>query len=152
MTKIAEYSAMLKKYKMKVTQPRVAVLEILHNGSNLYTADELFEKVNKKISSDRATIYRILHMFEKCHIVSPVQLKDGAVRYELAHEHGHHHHAVCTECGIVEHIADESAEKILHAMAKKLKQFNVVTDHSLEFFGRCKGCCPNNSSKRKAHK
>lgn len=140
-----EHIELLKSCKLKSTDTRLTILDILTHTDQLLSADELFELVNKRTNSDRATIYRTVATFQQCGIIIPVQFKDGVLRYELHHEHGHHHHAVCTECGTIEHIADEATEKMLHAMTKKLKKFSVVNDHALEFFGYCKSCKPKKS-------
>ncbi|MEN9649677.1 MAG: hypothetical protein RL094_644 [Candidatus Parcubacteria bacterium] len=132
----------LKKHKLKVTKSRKALLQVLETSPQLLSADDIFEKVNKHVASDRATIYRTLHTFESLGIIDQVQLNDGLLRYEIAHEHGHHHHVVCTGCGVVEHISDAPTEKALHNMSKKLKQFSVITEHTLELFGICKKCVP----------
>ncbi len=142
----SDFIASLKKHGLKVTDSRVAILNVLQHTDELLTADEIFDRVNRTVKSDRATVYRTVSTYAQVGLIEAVQLKDSSIRYEIAHKYDHHHHAVCTTCGVVEHIADESVEEVLRRMTKKLKKFSGVDEHALEFFGTCKKCATTQKS------
>jgi len=88
------------------------------------------------LNADRTTIYRILEKFQKAGIVQSVFLKEDRLRFELNKDH--HHHLVCTSCGIIQAVHDhwlETAENEINS-----KYAFAVQEHTLEFFGKCKNC------------
>jgi len=91
---------------------------------------------SKKISIDKATIYRILTSFVGLGLVKEIQFGDRETRYELIGDE-HHHHLICEECGGIEDV--ELSEKALLKEVSNQSKFQIKR-HSLEFFGTCKKC------------
>lgn len=123
----------LRKNGFRVTDPRMNILQILElSGCKPQTA----ENIRKTSKLDKVTVYRTLESFVEKNLVSRIEFGDGVTRYEILH--GHHHHIVCTECGITADV-----ENCMEA--KKVKELEsktgfIVSSHSLEFFGLCKNC------------
>jgi Fur family ferric uptake transcriptional regulator len=133
----------LTQFKIKKTLPREVVLAILSFSKDPARVDDILlqAKKMKGKTPDPVTIYRTLETFKKAGIVREVVFKDKVSRYELVGEHGEHcHHAVCSGCGVTEHIEDPAIEKALHTLSKKFKNVTYVKEHVLEFFGLCKKC------------
>lgn len=122
----------------RLTKARRALFEVLKGASRPLTAPELVGLMKKKgASADKTTVYRELAFLLERGIVQSIQFGDRLKRYEL--RLGHHHHLVCTKCGIV---IDVALKGDLDAIEKKLarKTGFRIDDHALEFFGLCADC------------
>ena len=129
----------LKKAGLKVTAPRLKVLEMLENhaGSHLSAEDlyRLLTEAGEEIGL--ATVYRVLTQFEAAGLVARHNFEGGHSVFEL--EQGHHHdHILCVKCGRVEEFVDSVIEERQREIAQE-KGFEM-TDHSLHIFGVCAAC------------
>ena len=107
---------------------------LYYSQNHLFIAFKMIrEKLNNKMTSI-ASIYRTLEVFEKFLIIKKVHLSGNSVLYEISD--AHHHHIICKDCDMIEEIEDCAIEK----MIPYSKNFSVIFDHSLEFFGKCKKC------------
>jgi Fur family ferric uptake transcriptional regulator len=79
-----------------------------------------------------------LESFKDSGLVRQIDFQHGIAYYELA-SLGRHHHAVCTDCKLVEDVAGVCSET-LNKQALKKSGFAAIKTHSLEFFGLCKSC------------
>ena len=110
----------IKRVGLKVTQPRINVLEFLekHPGEH-FTADELFTQIRKN-SSDigLATVYRVLNQFETAGLVVKHQFDNGLSVYEL--DTGEHHdHMVDVETGEVKEFFNKKLEELQIQLAQQ---------------------------------
>jgi len=126
---------------LKVTLPRVKILEILEKLSDddrHLTAEQVYKIL---LSEDEeiglATVYRVLTQFEAAGLVTRHHFEGGNSVFEL-NKGSHHDHIVCIKCGRVDEFADEVIEKRQQAIAKKLGY--DLTDHSLYLYGVCARC------------
>ena len=128
----------LKKHKLRITEPRKAIIRILVHKHGPYTAEEIYKKISKR-GCDLATVYRSITSMEKLGIVKRCEFGDGLARYELADEDDlhHHHHVICTSCKKIEPLEACELETIDRFAQKK--GFSNVS-HNLEFFGTCARC------------
>jgi Fe2+ or Zn2+ uptake regulation protein len=62
---------------------------------------------------------------------------DGRSLYEIAAEHLHHH-VVCTSCGAVQHVHDETVRNALQKVARESGY--VLSEEELTFRGLCPAC------------
>lgn len=91
-----------------------------------------------------SSLYRSLTVLDEAGVLRRHHDADGLARFELAEWlTGHHHHAVCRVCGLVEDIelaADEEAA--LDGMLASLSTASgwELSGHSLEVEGTCAGC------------
>lgn len=133
----------IRKAGLKVTLPRVKILEILENSDERHvSAEDVYKQL---LSRDEeiglATVYRVLTQFEAAGLVERHQFDGGHSVFEL-NRGTHHDHIVCIQCGKVEEFVDETIEKCQHQIAEK-KGF-AITDHSLVIYGECRReNCPN---------
>ncbi len=126
---------------LKVTLPRVKILEILEKLSDddrHLTAEQVYKIL---LSEDEeiglATVYRVLTQFEAAGLVTRHHFEGGNSVFEL-NKGSHHDHIVCIKCGRVDEFADEMIEQRQRAIAKKLGY--DLTDHSLYLYGVCAKC------------
>jgi len=133
----------IRKAGLKVTLPRVKILEILENSEARHvSAEDVYKQL---LANDEeiglATVYRVLTQFEGAGLVERQQFDGGHSVFEL-NRGTHHDHIVCIRCGRVEEFVDEGIEKRQREIAKE-KGFEIA-DHSLVIYGECKKeNCPN---------
>ncbi len=125
----------LKDNGFRVTPGRVSVLVLLAESPTPLTTKDILHKV-KHSHLDQATIYRMLTALREKGIVQMVNMEHDHAHWELA---GHHHHAVCENCGSVVDISKCDLHK-LEEDIKKISGFSSIRRHSLEFFGLCAKC------------
>ncbi len=136
----------LRKAGLKVTLPRLKILELLESSATRHmSAEDIYRSLldsNEDIGL--ATVYRVLTQFEAAGLVSRHHFEDGMAVFEI-NQGNHHDHIVCIECGRVEEFVDASIEERQTAVAKKLGY--EIRDHSLILYGQCKR--PNCSYRKK---
>jgi Fur family transcriptional regulator, ferric uptake regulator len=131
----------LRRAGLKITAPRLKILEILANATVRHmSAEDVYRRLlelNEDIGL--ATVYRVLTQFESAGLVTRHHFEGGTAVFEL-NEGTHHDHIVCVDCGRVEEFADEDIEQRQRSIADRLGF--VITDHSLTLHGHCvrEGC------------
>ena len=132
-------SSELRKAGLKVTLPRMKILDILENSSSRHQSAEDVYKALLDTGEDigLATVYRVLTQFEAAGLVTRHHFEGGHSVFEL-NEGSHHDHIVCVRCGQVDEFIDDTIEKRQQAIAKGLGY--ELTDHCLYMYGICKKC------------
>jgi Fur family transcriptional regulator, ferric uptake regulator len=127
----------LRKAGLKVTLPRIKILEILGAGTPRHmSAEDIYKQlIESHEDIGLATVYRVLTQFEAAGLVTRHHFEGATAVFEL-NEGPHHDHIVCLDCGKVEEFMDASIEDRQRAVAQKL-QFEL-TDHAMILYGRCK--------------
>jgi Fur family ferric uptake transcriptional regulator len=126
----------LRKAGLKVTLPRLKILEILeHSTTRHMSAEEIYKKLlDSSEDIGLATVYRVLTQFEGAGLVSRHHFEDGMAVFEINHG-THHDHIVCMDCGAVEEFVDPEIESRQNEIAKRLGY--VIEEHSMVLYGRC---------------
>jgi Fur family ferric uptake transcriptional regulator len=132
---------------LKVTLPRLKILEILEDGSVRHQSAEDIYKALLKSNEDigLATVYRVLTQFEAAGLVTRHHFENGMAVFEL-NRGDHHDHIVCVECGKVEEFVDTSIEDRQKVIARE-RGFELH-DHSMILYGRCASCRTRSSAAR----
>ncbi|MEO7773919.1 MAG: ferric iron uptake transcriptional regulator [Steroidobacteraceae bacterium] len=127
----------LRKAGLKVTLPRLKILEILEDDDTRHKSAEDIYKALLGSNEDigLATVYRVLTQFEAAGLVTRHHFEDGMAVFELNHG-AHHDHIVCIDCGKVEEFMDRGIEERQTAVANELG-FDI-RDHSLILYGHCR--------------
>lgn len=127
----------LRKAGLKVTLPRVKILQQLEDSAERHMSAEDLYKALLESGSDvgLATVYRVLTQFEQAGIVLRHNFEGGSAVFELANE-GHHDHMVRMDTNEVIEFVDPEIEKRQHAIAEK-HGFELV-DHKLVLYVRPK--------------
>jgi Fur family ferric uptake transcriptional regulator len=127
----------LRKAGLKVTLPRLKILEILENGSTRHQSAESIYKQLIESNEDigLATVYRVLTQFEAAGLITRHHFENGMAVFEL-NEGTHHDHIVCLDCGKVEEFVDSGIEDRQTAVATRLGF--EIRDHSLILYGHCR--------------
>lgn len=127
----------LRKAGLKVTAPRVKILQILETAEDKHMSAEDVYKALLEADEDvgLATVYRVLTQFESAGLVVRHNFDGGHSVFELSHG-GHHDHMVCMETGDVMEFVSEEIEKLQHAIAEA-RGYDIV-DHNLVIYVRPK--------------
>ena len=133
----------IRKAGLKVTLPRVKILEILESAESRHmTAEDVYKALLERGEEiGLATVYRVLTQFVNAGLAERHHFEGGQAVFEL--DRGHHHdHIVCEQCGRVEEFYDETIEKCQHDIADR-NGFRI-RDHSLIIYGSCmRENCPH---------
>ncbi len=119
----------LKARGYRITEARKKVIEQLALHKQPVSIRGLCEHIQ---GIDEASIYRTVGTLLSEGFLEEILLPGGASRYALSH--GHHHHAVCTSCGIMEHIECSLSSLPVPSC------FSSVDTHEVTLFGLCKKC------------
>ena len=126
----------LKKERLRITEPRKALLQLLDGAPKPLSAEELHEALGAE-EFDLVTIYRNLDAFENAGIVNRIPTESGKSLYELNAEQHHYHHIICRKCHRTEKLDTCEIEK-LEKLASDLGYSELT--HVLELYGVCETC------------
>ena len=132
----------LRKAGLKVTLPRLKILEILEGSATRHmSAEEIYKRlIGSAEDIGLATVYRVLTQFEAAGLVARHHFEDGMAVFEL-NQGAHHDHIVCMDCGRIEEFVDSAIESRQDAIAAK--HGFTISEHSLVLYGRCQRAdCP----------
>lgn len=132
-----DLSTTLRAVGLKATAARLAILQSFPRDCQPINADGIFKQVKVK-RIDRVTVYRTLASLEQAKIIKRVDLRKDSAYYELTGEH--HHHVVCTNCGLIENFDLCVADKLTPKLLNRRSKFQSIKSHALELFGLCKTC------------
>lgn len=139
---MSEETRELKKAGLKVTLPRLRILQLLEGARQKHvTADDVHRLlIDNGEDIGLATVYRVLNQFETAGIVRKHMFDDGSGRaaqacYELD-EGGHHDHMVDLESGEVVEFFDQEIEKLQDEIADR-HGYEII-EHSLVLYVRKK--------------
>jgi len=127
----------LRKAGLKVTHPRMRILEILETASPRHmTAEDIYRQLLEHDDDiGLATVYRVLTQFEAAGLVIKHNFEGGQAVFEL--DRGKHHdHMVDVESGKVIEFVSEDIERLQHEIAAR--HGYVIEDHSLVLYVRPK--------------
>jgi Fur family ferric uptake transcriptional regulator len=133
----------LRKAGLKVTLPRMKILEILEGSEKRHqTAEDIYKDLlDAGEEIGLATVYRVLTQFEAAGLVTRHRFEGGQAVFEL-NRGVHHDHLVCVECGKVVEFVDETIEARQARIARE-HGFELA-DHSMILYGSCQDPkCPN---------
>lgn len=123
----------LRKAGLKVTLPRVKILQQLESaGDKHMSAEDLYRSL---LDADEdvslPTVYRVLTQFEQAGIVERHNFEGGSAVFELAADE-HHDHMVCLDTNEVVEFVDPEIEKRQHMIAEQ-HGYELV-DHKLVLY------------------
>ena len=127
----------LRRAGLKVTLPRVRILEIFENSSERHlTAEDIYNKI-REVGDEvgLATVYRVLTQFESAGILVKLNFEDNRSVYELSSNpefDDHHDHMVCIDSGSVIEFKNEIIEDEQKKIAKD-HGYEIV-DHKLVLY------------------
>lgn len=129
----------LKKSGLKNTKHRSEILDILKNGEQPVTAEQLFaEMLKRNINVSFSTVYRTLDTLCEKSLVTKLTIEgDSSALYEF-NCMTHRHHLICLGCKKIitlDYCPLGGYEQIL---AKKTNY--AIAGHKLDIYGYCPDC------------
>ena len=127
----------LRKAGLKVTHPRMRILEILDSRDGKhFTAEDIYRQLlDNDDDIGLATVYRVLTQFEAAGIVLKHNFEGGQAVFEL--DRGKHHdHMVDVETGKVIEFQSDVIEELQQKIAAE--HGYVIEDHALVLYVRKK--------------
>lgn len=125
----------LRKAGLKITLPRLKILEIFEQATHRHLSAEDIYKVLLQSDEDigLATVYRVLTQFEAAGLVTRHNFEGGHSVFELD-DGEHHDHMVCVESGDVVEFFSEEIELLQRKIADE-HGYDLL-DHSLVLYVR----------------
>ncbi|WP_019555953.1 ferric iron uptake transcriptional regulator [Thiomicrorhabdus arctica] len=127
--------AELKKVGLKVTLPRLKILEILESLGDQHhlTAEDVYKILLEQGEEvGLATVYRVLTQFEQAGIVRRLNFENSISIFELD-TGDNHDHLVCVKNGTVKEFVDPIIEERIKEIAKE--NGYELASHNLVIYG-----------------
>jgi len=131
----------LRREGLRITKNRIGILKCLFEAQEPMSFKEI-QASAARISGtkpDYATVFRMILLMERLHIVHKVNLQRSCSYYEIHDPKKHYDHLVCRNCGHVEVIDIPCPIGDSERIIAKKYGFRELS-HSLEFFGICGKC------------
>ena len=124
--------AELKKAGLKVSLPRLRILELLEEDKAHLSAEDIYRKlIDAGEEVGLATVYRVLTQFEQAGICIRHNFEEGHAVYELTPS-DHHDHMVCLDTGDVIEFTDDVIEERQKILATE-HGYEII-DHSMVLY------------------
>ena len=136
-TSVDAIKAVLRHRGLQATSARIAVLQILTEGHQHRSVEELRADILRRYPAiDPATVYRTLETLELHGLVVRMELGDKRTRWALlTHDH---HHLICRNCEAVVELDDALFHRLSDDLARR---YGVQVEmHHLVLRGLCAAC------------
>ncbi|MEV0155298.1 Fur family transcriptional regulator [Micromonospora sp. NPDC050686] len=136
---------LLRSRGLRVTRPRLAVLDVLAGGGHL-EVDEISRRVRERLDSvSTQAVYDVLGALSRAGLSRRIEPAGSPARYE-ARAGDNHHHVVCRGCGEIADVdcAVGSAPCLDPAGAGGFE----VDEAEVTFWGLCPACRARRSTDR----
>lgn len=131
-------TARLKSAGLRVTQPRMAILEGLCRQSIPVSIENLHAGLPAG-ACDLVTVYRCMAAFERAGLVRRAVIHQGTSLYQVAFGPAETYHVVCRSSGSLASLSPEVSRELQRAVAKALEELRGKgyreVAHMLEFSG-----------------
>lgn len=136
-----DYAEQLRRADLRVTRPRVAVLEAVHAHPHADT-DTIFEAVRSGLPTvSRQAVYDVLHALTDVGLVRRIQPSGLVARYE-SRVADNHHHLVCRSCGAIADVdcAVGEAPCLTPSADRGLLEGFALDEAEVIYWGLCPDC------------
>jgi len=131
-------TAKLKSAGLRITQPRIAILNALNKRSQPTSIEELHDGLGGQ-GCDLVTVYRCMAAFEEIGLVRRAFFHNGTALYEINLGQPTRYHVVCKSTNRVEELDAETSAELNETLSKieaKLRSRGYEDlGHIVEFFG-----------------
>ena len=142
-----EFSAQLRGAQLRVTRPRLAVLEAVHHSPHADT-ETIFTAVRADLSEvSRQAVYDVLGALTGAGLVRRIQPSGSVARYESRVDN--HHHVVCRSCGSIADVDCSVGEApCLTALDNAATNGFAFDEAEVIYWGQCPDCSTPNRTKQ----
>jgi Fe2+ or Zn2+ uptake regulation protein len=129
---------------LRVTQPRLAVLDAVHAHPHLDTEALIVAARTRLDAVSHQAVYDVLRVLTDTGLVRRIQPQGSLARYE-ARVGDNHHHQVCRSCGVITDVdcATGEAPCLLPSESSPSGSSSsgfVVDEAEVIYWGRCLSC------------
>ncbi|MDP5184348.1 Fur family transcriptional regulator [Blastococcus sp. BMG 814] len=122
---------------LRVTRPRLAVLDAVHAHPHLDT-DALIAAARDRLGAvSHQAVYDVLRVLTDSGLVRRIQPQGSVARYE-ARVGDNHHHLVCRDCGAIVDV--DCSVGAAPCLTPSHDAGFVVDEAEVVFWGRCPAC------------
>nr|WP_156148961.1 MULTISPECIES: Fur family transcriptional regulator [unclassified Rhodococcus (in: high G+C Gram-positive bacteria)] len=137
MSPSSNYPEMLRGAALRVTRPRLAVLDAVHEHPHADT-DTVYGAVRATLPDvSRQAVYDVLHALTSAGLVRRIQPSGSVSRYE-SRIGDNHHHVVCRACGTIADV--ECAVGEAPCLTPSEAHGFVVDEAEVIYWGVCENC------------
>jgi Fur family ferric uptake transcriptional regulator len=123
----------------RATKQRTAIAKLLEHADAFKSAQELHDLLRAEGAGvGLATVYRTLQSLVDSGEIDVLRNESGEVIYKKCASSDHHHHLVCTHCGLSVEVESDAIEQWAERIAKR--HGFTAARHTAEVFGRCETC------------
>jgi Fe2+ or Zn2+ uptake regulation protein len=127
----------LRAHGLRVTRPRLAVLDVLAEGGHL-DVDEITQRVRGRLDSvSTQAVYDVLAALSRVGLARRIEPAGSPARYE-ARTGDNHHHVVCRVCGSVADV--DCARGVAPCLEPVPTNGYLIDEAEITFWGICPGC------------
>jgi Fur family ferric uptake transcriptional regulator len=128
---------LLRAHGLRVTRPRLAVLEVLTRGGHL-EVDDIAGQVRARLDSvSTQAVYDVLGALSRAGLARRIEPAGSPARYE-ARVGDNHHHIVCRGCGAIEDVDCAVGER--PCLEPGTGHGFEVDEAEVTFWGLCPAC------------
>lgn len=128
---------------LRMTHQREIILAELQRSKTHPTADELYERIKKKLPRvSLATVYRNLEILSEAGLIKKLEISGRQKRFDW--DPGEHDHVYCIRCQRVDNIETDVPAP---SVASTQEQGYRITGCRIEFFGLCPKCLQQQKNK-----
>ncbi len=137
MPDVADLERALRAAGLRVTRPRLAVLDAVHAHPHLDT-DALIGAARARLDTvSHQAVYDVLRVLADRGLVRRIQPQGSVARYE-ARVGDNHHHLVCRSCGAISDV--DCATGAAPCLTPSADGGFVVDEAEVIYWGRCRSC------------
>lgn len=126
----------LQQYGYRLTAPRRRIIAALREAGRYQTAAQLYERLGSD-AVGLASVYRTLELLAELELAERRAESGGEASF-LYCSPRHHHHAICTRCGLVREVEICPGGGLSRAV-EQATAFQIAR-HTLDFYGLCPEC------------
>ena len=120
----------------RASSQREAIARVADRLGRAFSPDDLLAAAREVVPKiGVATLYRAVTAMEESDFIERIGSRDGAALFARCHGAGHHHHLVCTGCGLV-----AETDCPVHPERSAENAGFKITGHSLTLYGLCPLC------------
>jgi Fur family ferric uptake transcriptional regulator len=141
-----DYAEQLRTADLRVTRPRIAVLEAVRHHPHADT-DTIFSTVRQGLPDvSRQAVYDVLNALTAVGLVRRIQPSGLVARYE-SRVGDNHHHVVCRSCGVIADVdcAIGEAPCLTPSDDDKVLDGFVLDEAEVIYWGVCPDCLVSDS-------
>jgi Fur family transcriptional regulator, stress-responsive regulator len=133
----ADLERALRAAGLRVTRPRVAVLDAVHAEPHLDTRALISAARARLGAVSHQAVYDVLRALEDNGLVRRIQPEGSGARYE-ARVGDNHHHLVCRDCGAIADV--DCTTGAAPCLTPSADAGFVIDEAEVLFWGRCSSC------------